>query len=289
MSESTSDSGNIREDFLNKNNNNEFFHNINLSNLSDAHQIANKNLFLENENNKNNGVFSKFSPLPKPDFSTIEKKDSNFKYKDRGSYKKPRSIVPESPMKSPNQKFFTPVKLQSNLFGNNSTCRKLNFTEINESPKEQENTNKDSTSTSKRDSCLRNLNENSDDESIDNFQVNKSNLLNNDDKNNFSPFNCNKQGNLFERFEALKTSDDRFTNQIGNQISTNNIQNLLNKDQFSNESKVFNNVFYNNKDINFIMNKNANSIESINEMENDETILVANDVAGKLFFYHVYL
>lgn len=277
--ESTSDSGNLKDDMFTKNINNKLFWNTNSSNTTETSQITNRNLFNDNiQNNKNNGVFTKFSPLPKPDFSTIEKKDSNFKYKERGSYKKPRSIVPESPMKSPNQKFFTPVKLQSNLFGNNSTCRKLNFTEINESPKEQENALKDSNSTSKRNSCLRNLYENSDEESNGNLNSNKSNLFNNDeDKNNFSPFNVNNQGNLFERFEALKTSDDKFIKDQVNLLKVNNVNNFLHKDPFGNDSKVFNNVFYNNKEINLIMNKNANPIDSINELENDETITIDNE------------
>ncbi len=83
----------------------------------------------------NNNPFKKFaftdknSPLPKPDFSSIEKKEGQFNYKQKGSYKKPKVNIPESPMKSPNQKFFTPVKLQSNLFGNASTCRKLVFSQ----------------------------------------------------------------------------------------------------------------------------------------------------------------
>jgi serine/threonine protein kinase len=76
-------------------------------------------------------TYSKVSPLPKPDFSSLEKNENNFAYKKKGSYKKPKSNVPESPMKSPNQKFFTPVKLgMKNLFGANAnTCRKLNFGE----------------------------------------------------------------------------------------------------------------------------------------------------------------
>jgi hypothetical protein len=80
---------------------------------------------LKTEKPTNN--FVKLSPMPKPDFSIIEKKESNFTYKEKGSYKKPKFNIPESPMKSPNQKYYTPVKTQSNLFGNMSTCRKLNF------------------------------------------------------------------------------------------------------------------------------------------------------------------
>ena len=279
MSESTSDSGNIKEDLFTKRINKKLFENANPTIINDTSQITNKNLFLDNQINEDNGMFSKFSPLPKPDFSTIEKRDSNFKCKERGSYKKPRAIVPESPMKSPNQKFFTPTKLQSNLFGNNSTCRKLNFTEINESPKEQENNYKDSTSTSKRNSCMRNLYENSNDESRSNLlNSNKSNLFNDDEKNIFSPLNLNKQDNLFERFGALKANDDIIKNG-SNPDTVNNSNNLLNKDPFCNESRVFNNVFLNNREINFIINKNANPIDSINELENDETITVDNETS----------
>lgn len=85
----------------------------------------NKNIY------KDPCIYSKVSPLPKPDFSSLEKNENNFAYKKKGSYKKPKSNVPESPMKSPNQKFFTPVKLgMKNLFGANAnTCRKLNFGE----------------------------------------------------------------------------------------------------------------------------------------------------------------
>lgn len=67
------------------------------------------------------------SPIPKPDFTSLEKKEQNFSYKQKGSYKKPKFNMPESPMKSPTNKFFTPVKTQSNLFGSTSSCRKLNF------------------------------------------------------------------------------------------------------------------------------------------------------------------
>jgi serine/threonine protein kinase len=86
-------------------------------------------MMIKSKESIQNSINSKLSPLPKPDFSSIEKKESAFTYKQKGSYKKPKSNVPESPMKSPNQKFFTPVKLQmKNLFGGNAnTCRKLNF------------------------------------------------------------------------------------------------------------------------------------------------------------------
>jgi serine/threonine protein kinase len=73
---------------------------------------------------------AKISPMPKPDFSSIEKKNATIIFKEKGSNKKPKSTIPESPMKSPNQKYFTPVKFSSNLLQNNSTCRKLIFQEL---------------------------------------------------------------------------------------------------------------------------------------------------------------
>ena len=77
---------------------------------------------------------TKYSPIPKPDFSSIEKKESSFTYKQKGSYKKQKSVVPESPMKSPNQRIFTPIKFdiensQPASISDQSTCRKLTFAE----------------------------------------------------------------------------------------------------------------------------------------------------------------
>lgn len=72
------------------------------------------------------------SPLPKPDLSPITQKDMKFSLKCHGSYKKPKVVFPESPMKSPIQKYFTPVKIEGkNLFGTapkkDIAFRKLNF------------------------------------------------------------------------------------------------------------------------------------------------------------------
>jgi hypothetical protein len=101
-------------------------------------QIKNKILSTDEMNIENK--FINFSPLPKPDLSRIEQKESNFSYKQIGSYKKQKSYIPESPMKTPNHKYYTPVKMQSNLFGNLSTARKLNFnTNMNESDKYNNN------------------------------------------------------------------------------------------------------------------------------------------------------
>ena len=57
-----------------------------------------------------------------------------FSLKCHGSYKKPKTILPESPMKSPIQNYFTPIKIEGkNLFGTlpkkDNTFRKLNFDE----------------------------------------------------------------------------------------------------------------------------------------------------------------
>lgn len=70
--------------------------------------------------------------LPKPDLSPLTQKDMKFSLKCHGSYKKPKRTFPESPMKSPVQKYFTPIKIEGkNLFGTapqkDLAFRKLNF------------------------------------------------------------------------------------------------------------------------------------------------------------------
>ena len=50
--------------------------------------------------------------LPKPDLSPLTQKDMKFSLKCHGSYKKPKRTFPESPMKSPVQKYFTPIKIE---------------------------------------------------------------------------------------------------------------------------------------------------------------------------------
>jgi len=71
------------------------------------------------------------SPIPKPDFSMIDKKESSFSYKQNGSYKKPKSYIPESPMKSPGQKSFTPVQpTNTNFISTNVSRKKLDFSSM---------------------------------------------------------------------------------------------------------------------------------------------------------------
>ena len=77
---------------------------------------------------------TKENHLVKPDFSPIIIKQNKIGYKKYGSYKKPKFMEPESPMKSPN--FKTSAKMQGkNLFGSTQTedlqnmhfSKKLNF------------------------------------------------------------------------------------------------------------------------------------------------------------------
>ena len=72
--------------------------------------------------------------IPKPDFSPFEEKETNISSKPYSSYKKNKIIFPETPIKSPCQKYFTPITkaVSKNLFGNNNdntnnVFRKLNF------------------------------------------------------------------------------------------------------------------------------------------------------------------
>jgi len=282
MSESDTFNERLEKEIVDKNRNKinlNFKNNLTVNeqqnNFLNNHFITNKNLFLEKQNNDpSKDILNKFSPLPKPNFSDIEKRDSNFKYKERGSYKKPKNLVPESPMKSPNQKYFTPVKVQTNLFGNSSTCRKLTFTEINESPKEEYNSNKDTNSLSEINSNLIKGNEsNTNNASEENISVNEKNgYLNNCNQNNILIDNNNK-GNLFAKFENFQTDQLNITDD--NKNIKFNPQDFCSKNGENNESKIFNNVFNNNKAINFIVNKNTNTdIDFLNTYENEDKFLV---------------
>ena len=59
---------------------------------------------------------TKENNLVKPDFSPIIIKQSQIGYKKYGSYKKPKFMEPESPMKSPNFKASAKI-VGKNLFG----------------------------------------------------------------------------------------------------------------------------------------------------------------------------
>lgn len=76
--------------------------------------------------------FMKFSPmnLPKPDFTRVEENEKTFNLKEKGSNKKKKTFMPQSPKKSPAKKFFTPNKSQGglNFFrANPNTFRRLNL------------------------------------------------------------------------------------------------------------------------------------------------------------------
>lgn len=112
------------------------FHVSSTETLNNSASTAHKTLNMTNLTNNNNqlntsnsNVINKFSPIPKPDFSFLEKKENSLSYKNKGSYKKPKYAVPDSPIKTPNK--------YSNTSGNGlklgkkqikkAACRKLNF------------------------------------------------------------------------------------------------------------------------------------------------------------------
>lgn len=90
--------------------------------------------------------------IPKPDFSSIERKETTLEFKDPGSYKKPKITFPQTPIKSQKKTFntTTPGNFVKELFpfdsiqgnGNHSSaCRKLNFNMSNSEEEEENNTN----------------------------------------------------------------------------------------------------------------------------------------------------
>lgn len=112
------------------------------------------------ETNKKTKCFSSAvktkSSLPRPDFSTLEKKERTLEFKEPGSYKKAKVLFPKSPLKSPKKNYITPnscsiSNFRSNLFFGNenndetmkpSACRKLNFFDEKEKNEKSEKNNK---------------------------------------------------------------------------------------------------------------------------------------------------
>ena len=106
------------------------------------------------ETNKKTKCFSSAvktkSSLPRPDFSTLGKKERTLEFKEPGSYKKAKVLFPKSPTKN----YITPnscniSNFRSNLFFGNendetmkpSACRKLNFFDEKEKNEKSEKNN----------------------------------------------------------------------------------------------------------------------------------------------------
>ena len=132
---------------------------------------------------------TKENHLVKPDFSPILIKQNNFGYKKYGSYKKPKYMEPESPMKSPN--FKTSAKMVGkNLFGstqdgdlqNCNFFKKLNFDDCcddkNSFLGRKNNGNNNTNDFFKKISKLNMLLEKCDEEEEDNFNMNGKDNLN---------------------------------------------------------------------------------------------------------------
>ena len=133
---------------------------------------------------------TKENHLVKPDFSPILVKQNNFGYKKYGSYKKPKFMEPESPMKSPN--FKTSAKMKGkNLFGstqnddlkNFNFFKKLNFDDCCDDKNNNFLGRKNNISNNTKDLFQKNnkLNmflEQCDEEDEDNFNMNGNNDLN---------------------------------------------------------------------------------------------------------------
>ena len=87
----------------------------------------------------------KTNHLIKPDFSPILFHENNFFAKSKGSYKIQKKFAPDSPVKTPNTDYLTPIKVQGkDLFGiknDRKCCRKLNFDDFEEKDFSKKETN----------------------------------------------------------------------------------------------------------------------------------------------------
>ena len=160
---------------------------------------------------------TKENNLVKPDFSPILIKQNQLGYKKYGSYKKPKFMEPESPMKSPN--FKTSAKMQGkNLFGptqteNINNCnfsKKLNFDECCDDKnsflgKKSNNNVKDFF---KQNNKLTMFLEKCDEEDEDNFNMNNHNLpspkFGNGDNDKFLFLNNNEEFKKEKKAKSLR-------------------------------------------------------------------------------------
>lgn len=127
--------------------------------LNTPSKKQNSSTKFDSSNSNPNINSSGFCSLPKPDFSPFTKKEQNIQFKQFSSYKKQKVFFPVSPMKMPNQKYFTPINkiICNNLFNtpcpidannknnnnHSSAFRKLNFDKIginDNNPNEQKET-----------------------------------------------------------------------------------------------------------------------------------------------------
>ena len=206
----------------------------------------NKNLESTPKKNKETNKMNLFSStkeskLPKPDFSPFIINENKPSFKVYGSYKKPKIIFPESPEKTPNQKFFTPSTnnkiIGKNLFGgisdfsnsliNKNIFRKLNF-DSNEDEIENDNSSQSNNEEeffgifSKKNKIIENKSE-------------KFNIISSISSGNFTQvFKCiNKEDNQIyalkksKKFSNLK--ELKHINQISNDLNSININSPYSK------------------------------------------------------------
>ena len=179
-------------------------------------------------NNTNIYSSTKESKIPKPDFSPFENNKNKLSFKEYGSYKKPKILFPESPSKTPNQKFFTPITnnkiIGKNLFGgisdfsNNLLNKKNIFRKLNFDSNEDENEKSDS-SQSNNEEDLFNLFP-----KIKKFE-NKS--------ENYSIINLISSGNFTEVFKCINKEDNKIyalkkSKKISNLKELNHIKEIAN-------------------------------------------------------------
>ena len=219
------------------------------------------NVYLQNQQKEKN--------LIKPDFSPLLLKENKIGYKNYGSYKKPKFIEPESPMKSPN--FKTPAQIESkNLFGTKSTTqnktffRKLNFDDVTDNKnflncKGKIEDNKILNKNSKLDKFLEDCYEEEDEEE----KISQ-------DNNNFFNMNSNIDsfGNIIPspKFGEVKCNlslkDESFNiDKFTFNIEKNNFDNFLKNGKTENEFKVLKTVKKDKLSYIFkVENKNTNQI-----------------------------
>lgn len=265
--------------------------------------IVNKNTpkltrFVNNRNNMSTTAgLSGYSPIPKPDFTSIDRIESSISYKKKNSNKVKKKYTHESPIKK-NNKFFTPLKpeilKQNRLNINYNDTLNNNVNNSNLSKKlffESENNNKivkypiyiQNSAFHPGNNAHKKLNFNemtiNEEDNLNNNSNCKNNVISNIDidsniyclnKNNLNNvinqvnltgcFNNISYNNLNNNFSDLKITDDNNNNNNNYVCNESSIFNKLLSNKTKLEELHNNEIDFKNNSNNLINNNNNNEV-----------------------------
>ena len=212
---------------------------------NNSSKFPQQNIIIKNSNISYPSPQSK-KILVQPDFSPITIRENKFGVKTNGSYKKRVIIEPESPIKTPNTNYFTPIKIEGkDLFGtkkSNQFCRRLNFNDL-----DNKSYNSNKISDNELNIFLNKLNINNDLDKFNNLNnnnpIDKLKVCNNKMEKDFSIIETKKELK-YDAFYIVKE------NKTGKLFFIKKISKKSKKNNFSKIDTIFNDMHNKNNDLN---------------------------------------